>query len=297
MKKFFLFFTLSCSVFAQEAEYCKISTSSRLIFTKNNITNSWINETNCDSETVQAASKILYNSKGEVNQSLLNELLHSVGIKKNIELTPFRVSVKTLVDLIDEKWNLGQEIKIKNIVFVGQEDVLKFSENNQITLDCEHCSLMGDQSVQIKTHDILTGATTSYWARGEVLKKISVYTAKSDINAQLETNITEKLVRTDIYSSKPEIFLTNISDLRFHRLNRSLRTGDILKSTDISPLTLIKAGSRVKIKIENKSLNLSSSAMANKSGVFGDTIELINVNSKKKILGKITDFNTVVVEL
>ena len=55
--------------------------------------------------------------------------------------------------------------------------------------------------------------------------------------------------------------------------------------------------SKVKVKIENSTFNLSSIGMAYSSGHYGETIEITNPASKRKLLGRIVDFNTVVIDL
>jgi flagella basal body P-ring formation protein FlgA len=72
--------------------------------------------------------------------------------------------------------------------------------------------------------------------------------------------------------------------------------GSIITSMDIQPVNLVSYGTPVKLILKNSNINLSKSAMPARSAQFGDTIEIQTANNKK-ILGRVIDYNKVVIEL
>ena len=70
-----------------------------------------------------------------------------------------------------------------------------------------------------------------------------------------------------------------------------------MKSTDLSPITLVRLGQKIKVVLKGQNIALKSSAIARQQGKFGDYIEVYNQKTNRKINAQVIDFNTVMVEL
>lgn len=289
----FFFFNLTLA----QAEVCDMETFDKIIVINQVSDTTFIRKTNCSTEIVKAVAKIVSNVEGKITSDHVNLMLSEENATMTVALIPHQVEITTLAKLIGQKLTLDNGLVIKDINFIGTQNILPLTQQDQLSLECSQCEILGEHNIKLSISNPLTPGIQNLWARAQILKKITVYRAKEEVSTKTAENFTNSLEAVEVAVTKPELYLTDINDLKFYRLNHSVRKGDLIKTSDISPIILVKTGSRVKVKIENKTLNLVSSSLANKSGVYGDSIELTNVNSKRKLVGRIIDFNTVVIDL
>jgi flagella basal body P-ring formation protein FlgA len=280
---------------------CDIKTFSQIIFTQNknvqNFEKEIIKESNCEPETRKAFLSLISTIRGELRAEHVSSILTEQGIQQDVNLEPSKISLSTLESVIQSKTLLNNGFELSEIQFVGLEGALTLNEQERVKVDCSQCELLGTQNLRLSIVDPILNDNRTFWAKSLISKKIKVWKVKDDISSLTEGNITSQLTLEEIAVTHPENYLSESQDLKFFKLNKNLRRGDIVKQSDVSPIILIKTGNRVKIKIDNKNLNLVSTGLANKSAIFGDSIELTNLNSKKKIVGRVTDYNTVVIDL
>ena len=305
MNKLFSFiFLFSTNIFSQELaqpKSCDIKTFSQIIFTQNktslDLEKEIIKESNCEPATRKAFLSLITTIRGDVRAEHLSTLLTEQGIEQEVNLEPSKISLSTLENVIQSKSILNSGFELTEIQFVGLEGALTLNEQERIKVDCSQCELLGTQNLRISVVNPILNDNRVFWAKSQISKKIKVWKVRDDLSSLTEGNISSQLTLEEIAVTRPENYLNETQDLKFFKLNKSLRRGDIVKQSDVSPIVLIKSGNRVKIKIDNKNLNLVSTGLANKSAIFGDSIELTNLNSKKKIVGRVTDYNTVVIDL
>lgn len=295
MKKFVLLTFLFS--FNSQAKICDVETFDKLILVRPSQDTSYIKKTNCSLETVKTLTRIINGIEGKVTSAHLNQMLAEDNSSETIAMSPHQVEITTLEKTINRNLTLDNGLLTKNINLVGTQNIILLTQQDQVSLECSQCEILGEHNIKISISNPIVSTSQSFWARAQILKKITAFRAKEEISTKTADNFTNSLEATEITVTKPELYLTDIQDLKFYRLNHSIKKGDLIKLSDISPIVLVKTGSRVKVKIENKTLNLISTSLANKSGVYGDSIELTNINSKRKLIGKIVDFNTVVIDL
>ena len=92
-------------------------------------------------------------------------------------------------------------------------------------------------------------------------------------------------------------YLTDLSRINLYKTNKTLRMGDVLRTGDLVPLTLVRAGDRVELIFENDHVRLKSQALSRQNGGVGDRVEVWNQANGKKYRGVVTEQNRVVVEL
>ena len=296
---------LSLNAFAQETlipvtpKQCEIKTYPQIIMTQrrsiSQLQKEVIKESNCDQTTVESFVMTIADLEGDIRAEQINDLMNNNSI--DVFMEPTRISVTRINNLIKNKLVLPSNLEIDQIQFVGTESAIGLNDAEKVKVECPNCELLGEQNLKLQVVNSVLGDSKNFWARTNVLKKIKVWKAREDINTLTAQNLQSQLISEEIALAKPENYLTDAQDLKFFKLNRSLRKGDLVKQSDISPITLIKSGNRVKVKIIDRNINLVSVGVANKSGNFGDSIELTNMNSKKKIVGRVVDYNTVVIDL
>jgi flagella basal body P-ring formation protein FlgA len=112
------------------------------------------------------------------------------------------------------------------------------------------------------------------------------------------SQITETSLKEEYIESIPHTDLvTNLETLKFFKINKPLNTGDFLRQSDLNALSLVKAGVKTEVIIENELLKLKTSGISRSNGILGEFVEVYHPEKKKKYYGKVIDINKVHVDL
>jgi flagella basal body P-ring formation protein FlgA len=107
--------------------------------------------------------------------------------------------------------------------------------------------------------------------------------------SSLKQELIEAIPHTDLFS--------NPEKLKFFKLNKPIRSGEILRQSDLSALSIVKAGMKTEVIIENTLVKLKTTGICRSNGALGDYVEVFHPQKNKKYLGKVIDINKVLVEL
>lgn len=80
------------------------------------------------------------------------------------------------------------------------------------------------------------------------------------------------------------------------RVRRTLRVNEILRSSYLEQLPLVKRGDLVTIVAESASLKIIAQGKALENGAKGEVIRVLNRSSKKEVLGRVGDTTTIFVD-
>ncbi|MBF0475960.1 MAG: flagellar basal body P-ring formation protein FlgA [Deltaproteobacteria bacterium] len=95
----------------------------------------------------------------------------------------------------------------------------------------------------------------------------------------------------------PEGYFENVDQVVGKQLKRSIKAGEIIKTSDVLNPCLVKKGDVVEVILENKNIILNSKGRAEQSGRAGEMIKMTNTSSKKEFYGRVMDGGTVRVEM
>lgn len=95
----------------------------------------------------------------------------------------------------------------------------------------------------------------------------------------------------------PEKIFSKIENLKYYKLNKTLKEGQYLKINDLYPIPIVKVGDHVNITYITNGITLSGKATSLSHGKIGDQIRLRNKKNNKILFGKIIDFNKVIIVL
>ena len=105
--------------------------------------------------------------------------------------------------------------------------------------------------------------------------------------------ITKKNVSsTRFWGKKPAGLVYNRKALRLTQAGRTIREGDLLRTSDLKPAILVKRGDMVVLSITKGVLQLSVSVEALGSGKKGDILAFKNPESGETVRGKVTGTRT-----
>lgn len=99
---------------------------------------------------------------------------------------------------------------------------------------------------------------------------------------------------------KPKTEARNASDLLAvdiigKEARRTLREGQPVRSSDLSEPTLVKSGAAVSVVLKSGGMTLTATAQALRDGKMGETIQVMNVQSKRSLQAIVTGQNEVTV--
>lgn len=97
-------------------------------------------------------------------------------------------------------------------------------------------------------------------------------------------------------SNLPPDLLTEIKDLLGKRTTISINPGEVIRAGMVESPPLIKKGERVILLVENPQFKITALGEAKEDGRRGERVKLINLSSKKEVIGRVLDMNTVQVD-
>lgn len=289
--RIFVLFILSLSL--AQAHECEIKTHSKIyhLGVDQDQQPSLYHFSNCPNDVLKSFRTLLLASSGTTNAQALAQLIQE-NTTEQVLITPDRIQIFDLSLAIEEKLQLDQHWVIRNLATLDQKAVL-LNEDEWLDIHCDHCHRSGERNLQIIIQSSSTGKKITRYAKAEFKIRTQALVAKANLRASMENLKKEDFEIQLVESIKPENFFVDYDKLIFYRLNRPLSQGESLQHSDLTPSHLVQPGTPAKVILRRGGLSLSTLATPLRSGRFGETIQLINPDSQKMIMGKVVDFNKV----
>ena len=87
--------------------------------------------------------------------------------------------------------------------------------------------------------------------------------------------------------------ITDVDAVVGQRLKRTLGVGTVLRGAWLDKPILVKRGDVVKLTIETETLKITTLGRADEGGGRGDTVRVMNLDSKRRVYGQIVNSQTV----
>jgi len=247
-------------------------------------------ESDCNENVQINFVRLISSANGKLNSKHLQAIYKS-EYKLDVNFKPENIEVMEIKEYISENMAKDHSLSFSSINSFYKNASINLSQNDFVEVQCNNCSTPGNKNFKLLLNKKVI------WLSGKLLLRRTAFVTKKDINAfndKLSKSLFEESV---IFSEGKEQLFTDLKNIHFYTANKKILNGKSLRSNDLSPLDLIKYGRPVKVILKSKTLSLRSSAVAKQAGKYGQMIELYNQKTKKKIFGRVVDFNTVVVEL
>lgn len=289
--------TLSVATFADES--CHIKTYSKIYITQNsdyNKATKLIKSDNCTFLERQNFLQFILNSNGSIHSSQASKLIKNL-YKQDIKISPKRISIYSFKKTLKNNFNPNSNWHWNNIKLTSRESVIALNENESISFNCTNCEYSGSKNIKVTITNPISGTYKYEWLNGDIVIKTKALVSLSNLGVNNQA-LNKKLFHTkNVFLKSPETLFTNSNSLHFYKLNKPIKSGKSLSFRDLTPVNLVKIGQPTKVIIKNDRLSLSSIAKPMKSGRFGEMIQLRHPKTNKIIMGKVVDFNKVIVEL
>lgn len=298
MKKYLALITfLSFNLIAKT---CSIDLFPELVFVDSSLkdisTSEVFERNDCSKSISKRVLEILIGTSGRVPAKYLNQRLKETHQSATINLHPASIQISKISSKL--KGYFKNDLDFKKVKSMDGKKLIKVSQGEKINFKCNKCEETGNTSLAMILTDAISGESRRYNFSANISKSFNALVAKNDLSPfQNLGDLAEQFELGRVSDNASSNYFKNKEKLKYYKLNKSIKRGASLKFSDLSPKTLVRAGSTINVKLSAKTLMISTKAQAQKSGKFGDVIELRNPKTKKIITGKVQGPNMVVVEL
>ena len=276
-------------LFSLPAFACEYTGKDGILVTRKDIKTEELPLNDCSPDEQEIFRNTLTNLEGNISAAQLNEIL---GIK-NFKLNQDRLIIKSLDKLSKQQLALKDNIHV--VARINSPALIDFNSSDSISLFCNGCLFGENQNISLQLKDLLGEVShkninvdfKTFFKAYRVLSPVAPFGTITGDN--IEMILTDKIPHTT--------FLEDPSQLRFYQTNKSLRAGELIKMSDLSPSRIIRAGMKSELVLENKHIKIKTHGIPRSSGAIGDFVEVYHPEKKKKYYGKVIDINKVHVDL
>lgn len=286
---FFVFVTYA------HAESCNVELFSKIYRTENNQTlnsRDVIYKTTCGSDITAKLSQVISSANGIVSASFLEKEFPN----QTVNISPRKISLLDLPTLFKDQLSGNSNLFFFNIQSMNQLQVLSLVEGETAKSICESCSSIGEKNIKIDISNPIANTQRTLWFTSKILAKVKVLKAKRTLGFQEKSLSQDDFYTEETYTSMPQNVVSQVENINFYKPNKTLTEGSIISNMDLQAVNLVNYGVPVKVVLKNQNINLSKNAMPTRSAQFGEAIE-VQTNNNKKVLGRVIDYNKVVIEL
>jgi flagella basal body P-ring formation protein FlgA len=252
-----------------------------------------LQHTECNEETLRDVGHTLSSVEGKMTSFQLAEILKGKG--HDVSFQPNFIQVQHLKNLIREQLLIPSGVQLRSSEAVNSPNFLSLAPGDRVDVQCIGCLYGLQQPLNVNVYGF-DGSNRSLTVRADFKKMVKAYRilsfqpAFSEITSQsLKEEFTESIPQTDL--------VTNLSTLKFFKLNKPLRAGELLRQSDLNAMSLVKAGLKTDVIIENSLVRIQTSGISRSNGTLGEIVEVFHPQKNKKYQGRVIDINKVLVEL
>jgi hypothetical protein len=280
---------------SQAFSFCEVSLPEKLIIIHSNFLTSTFKAQNCDPSTLNNLTVLISKLEGRTNNFLIEEAFKN-QFGQSIKIQPYLVHILHLESLIRTQLNVNSQFDIAPIDENFMNYINPMSSNDEIKIVCPDCKFKEKDTLYLELHKSqglpIKLAFNIFYKTVVKAFKVSIpipaFSEISNINT-LEEHTTSEIPHTKL--------ITDITQLRFYKTNKHLNVGDLLKTSDLTPINLVRAGVKTEIILENNLVRIKTSGLSKSNGHIGQFVEVYHPEKNKKYFGKVIEFNKVLVEL
>lgn len=255
--------------------------------------NQALRQTGCSAENMKEVNLTLQSVEGKITSFQFSEILKAKNHDINIQ--PNFIQVQHIRNIVREQLLLPAGVQMKSSEAVNSPNYMAISPGDKVEVQCIGCLYGNQQPLNVNVIGF-DGNHRSLTVKADFKKMVKAYRltgfqpAFSEITStSLKEEYVESIPHTDL--------ITNLETLKFYKLNKPVRAGELLRQSDLNALNLVRAGLKTEVIIENELVRLKTSGISRSNGTFGEFVEVFHPQKNKKYQGKVIDINKVLVEL
>lgn len=252
-----------------------------------------IQHTNCSDVAIRNVNETLGEVEGKITSFQFAEILKSKN--HDVTIQPNMIQVQHLKHLVREQLMVPPGIQLRSSEAINSPNYMAVAPGDRIEIQCTGCLYGTQQPINVNVIGF-DGSNRSLTVKADFKKMVRAYRvlsfhpAFSEIQgSSLKEEYIESIPHTDL--------VTNLETLKFFKINKPMKAGDLLRQSDLNALSLVKAGVKTEVIIENELVKLKTSGISRSNGTLGEFVEVFHPQKNKKYYGKVIDLNKVLVEL
>jgi flagella basal body P-ring formation protein FlgA len=239
--------------------------------------------------------QILTQVEGKISSLQIEEMLLQKG-HKNVNIKPRHIRVKQLRSMIREQLTLPPGVQVKSTDGIASPNLTTLNFGDRIELECNPCFYGNGQSIKIIIKSF-NGTNRTIMASADFQKMVRAYRLISSVNSFSEIKPHEDLKEVWVEAIPHTDLVTDISIIKFYKSNKSIKSGSLLRHSDLNAINLVRAGLMTEVILENSIIRIKTEGISRGNGALGELVEVFHQQKNKKYLGKVIDLNKVMVEL
>ncbi len=248
---------------------------------------------NCSDETVKEFHRTLTSLEGRISATQLTEIMnvknHVIKIDQNM------VQIQNLKTFIREQLPIPAGVHVKNTWALNSSNFIALAPTDQLQLYCSGCMWGIRQTINV-TLVGFDGTRRELVTVADFGKMVRAFRLTRPLNSFSEITVYD--VKEEYTEAVPHTeFISDVQNLRYYKSNKPLKSGELLRISDLNALNLVKAGLKTEVVLENDMVRIKTSGISRGNGALGDTVEVYHPQKNKKYQGKVIDNNKVLVEL
>jgi len=297
MTKFLIFLTILFSI-STWSKPCKIEVHPKNYIISDNIaqlSKAIIKKSTCSHAINSEFIRFIITTKGSVSSSQISRIFRTLS-EKSVQISPKRITIHKLENYLTERISFSKNWYIRELKSSTRKSVISLKSDENLTIECPNCNYPGSKSIRLVVQNPVHNKSSYHMLNAKLQIKTMALVLRGII--QVDNQPLSKLMfkKKQVFVDNPANIFTNLNALHFYKVNKPIN-GTALLLSDLTSVSLVKAGTPTKIYLKTGSISLSSMATPMRSGKFGDIIQLRSISNKKIIVGKVIDYNKVAIEL
>lgn len=288
--KFFFFLLFIVPV----AFACEISMPYRLIVLSEEFSGqSPLNTSRCSEEAVREFHQTLAGLEGRISAEQLTDMMASKN--QVVKIDQHMVQVQNLKTYIRDQLVIPPGVHVKATHALNSSNFLALAPGDQLQVSCSVC-LWGTRQPLNVTIAGFDGTRREIVAVADFGKMVRAFRLIRPLNSFSEITVYD--IKEEFTEAIPHAdFIADVQKLKYYKTNKPLKSGELLRTSDLNAINIVRAGLRTDVILENSLVRIKTTGISRGNGAFGDTVEVYHPQKNKKYQGKVVDNNKVLVEL
>jgi CxxC motif-containing protein len=250
-----------------------------------------IQHAGCDEATIKSVNETLASVEGKMTSFQFAEMMKN----SNVKIQPQFIQVQHLKNLVREQLMIPPGVQLRSSQAVNSPNYMVVAPGDRVEVQCLGCLYGTQQTLNLNVVGF-DGSNRALMVTADFKRMVRAYRvmgfhpAFSELqSSSLKEEYIESIPHTDL--------VTNLETLKYFKINKPLKAGDVLRQSDLNALSLVRAGVKTEVIIENELVKLKTSGISRSNGTLGEFVEVFHPQKNKKYYGKVIDINKVLVEL
>lgn len=282
-------------IFVQAALACEVHLPHQMIVLSDDINGKAVlRSANCDAKTLEDLHQIITSTEGRVASYQIKEMMSAKN--HQVEITPQSVLIQQLRTLIREQISLPTGVQVKATRAINFSGIVPLPAGDKVEVSCNSCLFGTQQPIQVMIQGF-DGTSQTMWATADFKKMVKAFRLTAPLPSFSTLSGAVSLKEEYIESIPHTDLITDVDSLKFYITNKPLKTGELLRKSDLNAVNLVRAGLKTDVVLENQMIRIKTQGISRSNGSIGELVEVFHPQKNKKYQGKVVDINKVLVEL